>query len=204
MKSTRHLWGGVLFLCWATLGGCNSNDYSTTPAAHKSIAEEASSYADPAYHESTKQPLHQMTGRCWSPDDSSLISIRGKVLFWVCEAWREPGEYVLHMYTDYNLSCANFWLTNDFDASGRRFRVCLRGIELQPPSVCLTASGPATAQMELPILADGRYPLHINYRRQHDRYTVIVKDGEVSIRSHRSTFTAPVACWSVAGQAVLD
>jgi len=191
MKVNRQVLIGVFLLCGAILSSCDSSDLSMSPAGN---TEVEASYGATSSRETARPHLQRLNSGCGEYNDTGLTRIDGNVMFRVCESWRTPGTFILSMYTDYDLGCANFLLVNESSVSGRHIRVCIRGIELDG-DMCLTALGPATALIELPNMVKGGYPLLIGYDGRDDRYTIIVKDGGVSIRSHRSTFTQPVECW---------
>ena len=188
MNAIRHVLVWVLLFCCV---GCNSSDFSVSPAGN---AEVEPSYGTISSRETAQPHLQRLNSGCGEYNDIGLSRVDGNVMFRVCESWSKPGTFILSMYTDYDLGCANFLLVNESSVSGRHIRVCIRGIQLDG-EMCLTALGPATALIELPDMVKGGYPLLIGYDGQDDRYTIMVKDGEVSIRSHRSTFTQPVVCW---------
>jgi hypothetical protein len=124
------------------------------------------------------------------------FALEGKVLFQVEEAIRlpdEPGDpyFRLSMRTEMEYPTICYSIAVRPTITSDRITIQIDGVRRPRDAACGTAIAPASANLNLPDLADGRYELTIEYEEQQDRYLVIVSDEFVTVVSSQETFTEP-------------
>ena len=117
----------------------------------------------------------------------------GKIIFTIKEVHfssddQEPELY-LFLQTENDYSCCNFRINTDFLVQGNDIVIDILGVEL-PGDVCLTAIGPARANIPL-YLSNDTYSLKITYQGIRDKYTIINTDSSIICNGASTIRTEP-------------
>ncbi|MGE5803112.1 MAG: hypothetical protein ACM358_12745 [Gemmatimonadota bacterium] len=106
--------------------------------------------------------------------------------------WDPPTpRIVLFVSNDETYPCLNYRIENELTVDNHSILVAMSGA-VTPPTVCLTAIGPAQIRSPLPI-ADGTYTLEFVRGGVTDRYTLTVTVSAIHIATLDSHFTRPTA-----------
>ena len=118
----------------------------------------------------------------------------GDILFRVMESHlynedQEPQIY-LFLQTSEEYGCCNYKIENRISYNNNQINIEILGVSL-PGDICLTAIGPATAQIPL-NLGNGEYEFEIKNGEITDTYNITVNTTAITLNGESSSSSQPV------------